>query len=153
MSARTDIERASRSRAALRAQAQLLGWIDVPVLGVWRDEDGRLVIIERDGSRIVAEPVGTIAAQTPEDVADIAPKGKRVYAPKTWAPKAWNRMRDGFIGRPTPKSTVLAEMQKKRDAAEGDDRKPFVQAIGVLEALPDGPDWAEHLPIAEVTDS
>ena len=53
----SEYERTARDRAALQAQATLLGWTKLEVLSAYLDGDGELVVIDKERARY-----GTLAS-------------------------------------------------------------------------------------------
>lgn len=146
-----EAERVSRTRAAMRAQALLMGWTPLDALGSYVTPDGHVVIVLRDGGRIEAELSASLPVARVENVPVALPK--RVYAPKAWQASAWNRNRAQIIEAEATKASVIEQLTTALSADPSElHTKQLKQAVAVIEALPDSPDWYIHLPEAPETE-
>lgn len=145
---RSEYEATARTRAQLRAQAQLNGWEVLDVLGAYVTPDGECIVLTKDGRRygvtIPAPPVGFPVVEK---------KAVKVYAPRSWDPAQWNSNVQIIREQAMSKQSVidnLAEVAQKQNTPEAHKRVRHAQAV--IDALPDVPDWYELLPLAEIKD-
>ena len=137
----------SRKRAAMRAQATLMGWEPLDILGAYRD-GGNLIVVLRDETRIVASVVEQTPRPTPESapVDEVAAhRQKKVYAPRSWDAERWNRVVEQLKSRDFSKDEARSEIAQGKTL----DDKQKRHALAVIDAVPDVPDWYAHLPLAE----
>lgn len=136
----------SRKRQAMRAQATLMGWEPLDLLGAYRDGD-TLIVILRDESRITAQVSQEVARSTPESSVDEVSqrRQKKVYPPKSWPADKWNKAREQLIERQESKDGAREAAKYTKDITE----KMRTHLLAVIDALPDTPDWYTLLPIAD----
>lgn len=68
MATKADYNRRADLRRALRAQALVFGWQEIPALIAFRLPDGALIVIDTDGNRHTA---GELAPVTPAELAPV----------------------------------------------------------------------------------
>jgi hypothetical protein len=155
---RTEYEAASRSRAMLRAQAQLNGWEVLDVLGAYLTPDGDVIVLTKDGRRYgVTVPFSPVdpEGERVKSVPTVSPpaRSRKVYAPKSWDPAKWNRNVETIRSEAMTKDDVIANFTEAADKqAETDPvaKKRLRHTIAVIQALPDAPDWYDSLPLADL---
>lgn len=147
-----------RMKKDIERLGRMNGWTLIPDATVFVAPNGTTVVVGLDGARIqlVLDPAfdhvggeaSTLASSQPR--AAVMPGGRRIYAPKSWAPARWNANRAAIIERQMTKAEVLADL---RAAAEKSDKpnvaKQTKHMQAVLEALPDTPDWYLSIPVAD----
>lgn len=140
-----EAERVSRTRAAMRAQALLMGWTPLDLLGAYVTPDNHVIIVTRDGGRVEAELSAPVGEARVENVIPIT-RPKRVYAPKSWAAGTWNHTVESVRTQQLSKADVIAKLTEQD---KGTDSKQLKQALAVIDAMPDTPDWFAGLPVAD----
>lgn len=134
-----------RTRTQLKAMATLLGWRLMDIAGVFATDTGTYVIVENDGSRVELAPTGQPVGST--EPAEPGPS-RKVWVPKNWDPKAWERMRHSIIDQSITKPETLDLLNgliEKGKLTEDQVRT----ASKVFQALPDTPDWGTTIPEAK----
>ena len=154
-------ERQRRYHARKKAQAMALfahaTEIELAWFGVNRD--GEHIAIGYDSKPIdLVVRAGATLPETPkpEDSVDEvsvkrAAREKKVYAPKSWSASGWNEWVH-MLHDIAEKGTTDVSKERVIANLRGWDKlnaKMLSQAVAVIEALPDVPDWYAHLPLAE----
>lgn len=149
-------ETTSRLRAGLKAQALLMGWTPIDAIGVYDTGEG-VVIMDREGGRHAYSgrmEAGTAEPATehlPKPKSTKEPKARKVYAPKSWNPASWNRNRETLIAKRYSKEqavALLSEALERQPDPTNELRLKHFRAV--CDALPDGPDWADLLPVGDL---
>jgi len=141
----TDLKAAARSARAYTkrkhiAQAELAGAqiLDVTIAAL--AADGHYVIRLYDGEDI------HLTAREAASPPVVSLKGTpKIYAPKSWDPANWNRIVGIMQSSQMSKEDALSQLAEGKTL----DDKQKAQAIAVLNALPDTPDWYDLLPLAK----
>lgn len=107
MATKADYNRRADLRRALRAQALVFGWQEIPALIAFRLPDGALIVIDTDGNRHSA---GELASVTP---AELAPVEER---PETKAAEQ---------DKPKPKKQALPTVRE----VNGENWDRFITAV------------------------
>lgn len=154
----TDPKAAARSaRAYLKrkhtASAELAGGVILDSTITVLAPDGHYVIYLHDDTTLHTvlrdAPLPVVESSRSKSKGTSSP---RVYAPKAWSPDVWNRNVEHIRSEAMTKDAVITWLA---DAAQGqntpESHKQAKQAIAVIEALPDTPDWFDHLPLAQVS--
>jgi len=142
-----------RQREKIRAQATFANAIEIEIAWFGINAEGQHVAIGYDGKSIpliVATPATQVEPVPTTIHASVKPR--TVYAPKSWNPAIWNdnvrQIREGSMTKDDVISFLSDAAQEKNTP---DAHKRAKQAIAVIQALPDVPDWYDHLPLAQVS--
>lgn len=147
-------QRRYRVREQAKARALFAGATEVEIAWFGLNAEGQHVAIDYDGNAIPLNVIPAAGHTIPSVETKMAPTDKpvKIYAPKSWTPSVWNsnveRIREAAMGR----QEVLdwfAESAAKTNTPQA--HKQARQGIAVVEALPDTPDWFDHLPLADVS--
>lgn len=152
----TDTKAAARSaRAYIKrkhtAQAELAGGVILDSTIAVLAPDGHYVIHLYDGTALHLElrPAPGAVPSRNEAKGTSSPK---VYAPKSWSPEIWNdNVRQIREGSMTKDDVILFLSNAAQEKNTPEAHKRAKQAIAVIQALPDVPDWYDHLPLAQVS--
>lgn len=142
---RAEQQRIRRLREKLRLAAEFSGATTIPVAWFGHDKHGEFFAIGLDGKRIECTPIHTAPASgTTEPVVvnnvTLSPAPtKRLYPPKALTRETYEKnvklIRDGH----GTKAQVHKELADNPE-------KGWKQFLALVDALPDGPDWADHFP-------
>lgn len=158
----TQAQRSARAYVKRKhiAQAELAGAeiLDVTIAAI-DPSDGHYVIRLFDGTSLHldlrekvarptpdADPVDEVGARRASKVSsESAPKPKKVYAPKSWEPGKWNMVVGNLRAQDYSKDEARAEISKATKLSA----QQVKHALAVIDAVPDTPDWYDHVPLAE----
>lgn len=143
-------QRRYRVREQAKARAIFAGATEVEIAWFGLNSDGEHVAIDYSGQPIPLI-VRTRQSTPPEPVEThldevSAKRAKKVYAPKTWEPATWNQIVGQIQEQTGTKDATIKSLQ----AGTKIDDKQKRQALAVIEAMPDTPDWYASLPLAEL---
>lgn len=134
---RAEKQRQYRTRDRLKAQAILMGIEEIPLVFFGLDRaTGEYVAIDTNQRRI---PLLAQRAASLIDAArpDAPPKA---YSPRGMPKDQYETVTGKIRESVLSKEAAISSLQNSKD------QKLANRMIALIEALPDGPDWAEHFP-------
>lgn len=140
-----DRQRRYRIREQARARALFAGATEIDVAWFGVNAEGEHVAIDYNGQSIVLIAPKRANPVDPSNVTPIHAKGPKIYAPKSWDPARWNGVVQQIRTSGATKEQTLSQV----DSGTTIDDKQKSQARAVINALPDVPDWYDHLPLAK----
>lgn len=147
-------ERQRRYHVRKKAQAMALfahaTEIELAWFGVNRD--GEHIAIGYDGQPIdlivrAGATLPDLPAPETAPVDELATRRqKKVYAPKSWPADKWNMVVVSLREQDFTKDEARKSIEKGKTL----DDKQKRHALAIIDAVPDVPDWYDHLPVAEI---
>lgn len=155
---RAEQQRIRRLREKMRLAAEFSGAITIPVVWFGHDKRGEFFAIGLDGKRIectppTPEPNGTSTAEPVQVVNDhtapVESKPKRLYPPKAMPRETYEDLVTKIRSQDRSKNSVHMQLDTVAENPEHSGNKAAKQFLALIDALPDGPEWAEHFPTYE----
>lgn len=147
-------QRRYRIREKARAQARFAGATEIPLAWFGITSAGTHFAIDADGNTlqliVKAPPVVStepVSDQVTNDhTAPVEAKPKRLYPPKAMPRETYEDLVTKIRSQDRSKNSVHTQLDTVAENPEHSGNKAAKQFLALIDALPDGPEWAEHFP-------